>query len=773
MDQRGEPSAASPTGTLHGRHTERDALHDLIAAVRRGESRTLVLRGDAGVGKTALLEHALGSAPDLRVLRAAGVESEMELPFAVLHQLCVPMLDHLERLPDPQREALNIVFGRSAGPRPDRLMVGLAVLSLMSEAAAERPLLCVVDDLHWLDKETAQTLSLVARRLRADAVGLLFGTREIGDEFEGLPYIEVVGLRNGDARALLGSVVKFMLDDRVRDRIVAETGGNPLALLELPRGLTASQLAGGFGLTGPHALPGMIERSFARQAESLPSETRSLLLIAAAEPVGDPMLVWRAAERAGLELSAAAASEMDELLIIDARVRFRHPLVRSAVYRSASSPERRAAHLALAEVTDRDVDPDRRAWHLAIAASGPDEYVAAELEHSARRAQDRGGWAAHAAFMRRAVALTRDPVRRSERALAGAYASMYTGAFEVALTLLAAAEEGPLDELGRLRVRLLRAEAAYALNRGNDATSQLLSAAKAMEQLDPALARDAYLNAWSSALFAGHLAVTGGLGDVSLAVRETEPPAEPARASDRLLDGLALLCTEGRDAARPVLEQAVTAFAGTEVPSYEVVRKGWLATVAAAVVWDWEGCLGAATRQVELARAEGALSVLALGLNTLCQVAAWTGDFDQAETLASEARTVTEATGTHLAPYGALVLAALRGREDEALELIEATVERATAKGQGIAVQYARWARSVVFNASGRYEDALTEAEQASDDTPQLYLAAWALSERVEAATRCGRTESAVEAVRRLVEHTSGAKSDWALGLRARACAPG
>jgi DNA-binding CsgD family transcriptional regulator len=693
----------------------------------------------------------------------------MELPFAVLHQLCAPMLDSLERLPDPQREALSIVFGRSAGPRPDRLMVGLAVLSLMSEAAADRPLLCVVDDLHWLDKETAQTLSLVARRLRADAVGLLFGTRGIDDEFDELPHIEVLGLPNGDARALLGSVVRFMLDDRVRDRIVAETAGNPLALLELPRGLTASQLAGGFGLTGPHALPGMIERSFARQAESLSSETRSLLLIAAADPVGDPMLVWRAAEKAGIEVSGPAASDMEDLLVIDARVRFRHPLVRSAVYRSASSPERRAAHLALAEVTDREVDPDRRAWHLAIAASGPDEYVATELEHAARRAQDRGGWAAHAAFMRRSVALTRDPIRRSERALAGAYASMYTGAFEVALTLLATADAGPLDEFGRVRVRLLRAEAMYGLNRGNDATSQLLDAAEAMEPLDPPLARDAYLNAWSSALFAGRLAVTGDLRDVSLVVRAAGPAVEPVRPSDRLLDGLALLITEGRDAARPLLEQAVTAFAGTDVPTYEVVRKGWLATVAAAVVWDWDACMAAATRQVELARAEGALSVLALGLNTLCQVSAWAGDFDQAGLLMTEARTVTEATGTHLAPYGALVLSALRGREDETFELIDATVERAALRGQGIALQYGQWARSVIFNALGRYEQALAESEQASDDTPQLYLAAWALSERIEAASRCGRTASAAEALERLLEQTRGAESGWALGVQARA----
>ena len=765
MEQRGRRAI----GTLLGRRTECAALDGVIAAVRHGESRTLVVRGDAGVGKTALLRYAWESATDLRVLRAVGVESEMELPFAVLHQLCAPMLDGLARLPAPQREALSIAFGRSAGPAPDRFIVGLAVLSLVSEVAEERPLLCVVDDSQWLDKATAQTLTFVARRLRAEAVGLVFGARETGEEFRGLPHLEVSGLRNGDARALLTSVVGFRLDERVLDRIVAETRGNPLALFELPRGLTATQLAGGFGLLGTQALPGRIEESLLRQADALPPETRALLLVAAAEPVGDPLLVWRAAERLGIKASAAAAAaEMDKLLTIDRHVTFRHPLVRSAVYRSASSRERRAVHLALAEVTDGEVDPDRRAWHLSAAAPGPDEDVAIELERSAGRAQARGGFAAAAAFLQRCVALTEEPTRRTNRALAAAQTSLEAGAFDTALALLATAQGGPLDELGQARVDLLRAKVAYSLNRGSDAPPLLLRAAATLEVLDPRLARETYLDAWSAALFAGRLASAGNLMDVSRAVRSAPRPTEPPRASDLLLDGLALLFTEGRAAGVPVLERAAAAFTGSAVSIEEMLRWGWLATAAAAVVWDFETCMTVATRQVQVARASGALAVLAVGVNVLGQVVALAGNFDEAASLMAEAQAVKEATGTHVAPYGTLVYAALQGCEDEAVPLIDATLDSATAEGQGTAVQYAYWASSVLLNGLGRYEEALAAAEQASDDTPELFVASWALSERIEAAARSGNSGRAANALERLTEQTRGTDAGWALGLQAR-----
>jgi DNA-binding CsgD family transcriptional regulator len=754
---------------LRGRRAECAVLDGMIAAVREGESRTLVVRGEAGVGKTALVEYAVGAASGLRVVRAVGVESEMELAFASLHQLCAPMLDRLGRLPPPQREALRIVFGLTAGAPPDKFLVGLAVLSLLAEVAEERPLLCAIDDSQWLDQASARTLGFVARRLRAEPVGLVFAAREPGEELRGLPELEVEGLGDGDARALLGSVVRFMLDERVRDRIVAETRGNPLALLELPRGLTATELAGGFGLVDAQALSGRIEERFRQRLAELPSDTERLLVVAAAEPVGDPLLVWRAAERLGIEVAAATAAETEDLLAIGERVTFRHPLVRSAIYRSASPNARRPAHLALAEVTDPEVDPDRRAWHLATAAPGPDEVVARELERSAGRAQARGGLSAAAAFLRRSVALTQDPERRTDRAIAAAHASLQAGAFDAALGLLVTAGAGALDEFQRARVDLLRAEAAYAQDRGSDAPPLLLRAAGTLEALDPALARETYLDAWSAALFAGSLARAGGLLEVSRAARAAPRPADPPRPCDLLLDGLALLFTDGRAAAAPVLERAATGFAGTAVSIEEVLRWGWLATAAAVVVWDYETCAAVATREVQLARDAGALGVLAVGVNVLAQAVVLGGDFATAALLIAEADAVTEATGARVAPYGALVLAAFRGRESEAFGLIDATIEEATAGGQGTAVQYARWSRSVVLNAHGRYEEALAAAQEASDDTPELFVSRWALSELIEAATRSGQSELAARALARLAQHADASDADWARGIHARA----
>ena len=418
---------------LHGRRVEREALRGLLAAARDGQSRVLVVCGEPGVGKTALVESVIGSASGFRVLRALGVESEMELAFAALQQLCAPMLDRLDQLPGPQQDALGVAFGLRAGKAPDRFLVGLAVLSLLADVAQEQPLLCVVDDVQWLDRASAQALIFVARRLLADSVALVLVTREPGDELTGFRQLVVEGLRDGDARALLRSALRVPLDELVRERIVAETRGNPLALLELPRGLTPAQLAGGFGLPDALPLSGRIEDSFQRRFAGLPADTQRLLLVAAAEPVGDPVLVWRAAARLGIGVQAAA--ETDGLLAIDARVTFRHPLVRSAVYRAASPEERQAAHRALADATDPEVDPDRRAWHLAQATPGFDEDVASELERSAGRAEARGGLAAAAAFLERAAVLTPEPSRRAARALAAAQAKHQAGAFDSALRL--------------------------------------------------------------------------------------------------------------------------------------------------------------------------------------------------------------------------------------------------------------------------------------------------------------------------------------------------
>src|SRR5215831_6554502 len=501
----GFPAGERAAG-LTGRRAECGVLDRLVEAVQAGESRALVAVGEPGVGKTVLLDYLAGRASGCQVARVAGVQSEMELAFAGLHQLCAPMLSRAGHLPVPQREALRIAFGQAAGPPPDRFMVGLAVLSLLSEVAGERPLVCLIDDEQWLDQASAQALGFAARRLAADPVGLVFAAREPGAELAGLPELEVRGLRESDARTLLDSALAGPLDDRVRDQIVAETEGNPLALLELPRGLTPAELAGGFGLPGAVPLSERIAESFRRQLEVLPAQSRRLLLLAAAEPYGDLSLVWRAAGRLDIPVQAAAPAVDAGLVEFGARVRFRHPLLRSASYLAASVADRQAVHGALAEVTDPEAAPERRAWHRAKAAAGPDEEVAAELERSAGRAQSRGGLAAAAAFLERAVRLTADPARRVDRILAAAHAHMQAGAFETALRLLADAESGPLDELQSAQADLLRGEIVFASGLGSDAPPLLLKAAERLEPLDADLARETYLTGWMAALFAGRLA---------------------------------------------------------------------------------------------------------------------------------------------------------------------------------------------------------------------------------------------------------------------------
>jgi DNA-binding CsgD family transcriptional regulator len=743
-------------------------LDGLVAAIREGESRPLVVWGDAGVGKTALLQYLIESASDVTVVRAAGIESEMELAYAGLHQLCASLLDRLEMLPEPQRRALEIVFGLSFGAAPDPFLVGLAVLSLLSNVAGERPLLCVVDDAQWLDQASALTLSFVARRLLADPVAIVFASREPGEELQHLFKLEVKGLTDADARALLGSSLQLKLDERVRDRIIAETHGNPLALLELPRRLTPAQLARDFGFADARHLPERVQRSFVRRLDGLSDHARRLLLLAAAEPVGDPLLLQRASEQLGIAISVIdTEAETDGLLALGERVTFRHPLVRSAVYRSAGVQERRAVHSALAQATDRDVDPDRRAWHLAAAAAGPDEGVARELEQSAGRAQARGGLTAAAALLERAVAVSADPARRIERALAAVGASLNAGAFEPARRLLSVAQAGPLDELGRARLELLQGMAAYAERRGSDAPPLLLRAAQMLEPLDPRLARETYLDAWVAALFAGQLATAGDLYDVSREARRA-PPAEPARPSDLLLDGFALLLTDGRAAATPVLQHAATGFAGDGVTVEEVLRWGWLATIGAVVVWDYESCVAIASRDVELAREHGALTVLAVALNILAQALAMGGEFGRAAQLISEADAVREATGTQVLQYGALYLAAFSGQEAEVSKLSVATAREGMEGGQGTAVQYTWLATAVALNGLGRYREAVAPAQEASNTMPELVVAGWALTELIEAGARSGETELSHSALERLAERNRYIATDWGCGIEAR-----
>jgi DNA-binding CsgD family transcriptional regulator len=756
-----------PAGVLLGRRSEREALERLLEAVRGGQSRVLVVCGEAGVGKTALLQFAIGSASGFRVVRAIGVESEMELAFAALQQLCAPMLDHQDRLPAPQQDALGVAFGLRAGKAPDRFLVGLAVLSLWAEVAEEQPLVCVVDDAQWLDLASAQVLVFVARRLLAEPVALLLATRKSSEELDGFPRLALEGLRNGDARALLSSAVRVPLDARVRERIVAETRGNPLALLELPRGSTSAELAGGFGLPDALGLSGRIEDSFQRRVVRLPADTRRLLLVAAAEPVGDPVLVWRAAGRLGI--GHQAASETDGLLAIGASVTFRHPLVRSSVYRAASPQERQTVHRALAEVTDPEVDPDRRAWHLAQATPGLDEDVAAELQRSAGRARRRGGVAAAAAFLERATELTPDPARRAERALAAAQAKHQAGAFDPALRLAAIAEAGPLIELQRAQVELLRGQTAFARNRGSDAAPLLLDAAKRLEPLDPTLARETYAEALAAAMYAGRLAK----GDAVLEVAEAARAAQRAgaaspRAADLLLDGQALLITERPQGATPMLKHALSAFRDDDLSNDEALRWLWLACVTAIQLWDEDSWRVLSDRYVQLARDAGALTVLPLALNHCAGWRVFAGDFSSAEELGEEAREVSVAIGMPDVSISSLFLAGWRGREVEALRLIDGSDRDAVGRGEGRRIGAGHYATAVLYNGLGRYERALAAAEEALEYPRELATSRWALSEQIEAATRSGKPEPAACALAQLSETARAGGTDWALGIEAR-----
>jgi DNA-binding CsgD family transcriptional regulator len=753
---------------LLDRQRERAALDGLLGDLRSGRGRALVVRGEAGVGKSALLEYVTAAAADMRLVRAVGVESEMELAFASLHLLCGPLMDRLQGLPVPQRNALGIAFGLRQGDAPDRFLVGLAVLTLLAEAAEERPLLCVIDDAQWLDTASAQVLTFAARRLLAEPVGLVFTAREPGEQFGGLPDLEVRGLPDQDARTLLRSVVRFRLDERVRDRILAEADGNPLALLELPRGLDPTQLAGGFGLVEAQAIPARIEAGFRRRIEALPADTRALMLVAAAEPTGDPMVVWRAAGRLGIPASAKEAAQTEGLLEIGAWVRFRHPLVRSAVYSAAPPSERRAAHRALAEVTDRDGDPDRRAWHLAAAASGPDEQLAAELERSAGRAQARGGMAAAAAFLRHAAEFTSQPALQGRRALAAAHASLQAGALDAAVELLATAAARPLDELQQARAALLRGQIAFASGGGSDAPALLVKAARQLEPLDAALARQTYLDAWLAAMFAGRFAGAGDLHEVSRAARSAPPPAVAPRPSDLLLDGLAVLVTEGRAQAAPLLRRAAQVFAEDEIPMAERLRWGFLAVVAAIMVWDEQRWHTIEVRQLRACREAGLLAQLVIYVNSTAILMTWRGDFAAAASLVAEAEAIAAATGTRFAPFAALWLAGFRGAEAEATPLIEAVIKDSRATGQGLAVQESQRFSAVLYNGLGRYEPAVAQAQQASEQVPELFTSMWVLPELIEAASRTGQTQLAADALGRLAEATSAGQTDWGQGIYAR-----
>jgi DNA-binding CsgD family transcriptional regulator len=755
------PSASG----LVDRVSECDVLERLVAGARAGQSAVLVLRGEAGVGKTALLRHLSATAEGCRIARAVGVESEMELAFAGLHQLCAPMLDGLDRLPGPQRDALGTAFGLSAGPPPDRFLVGLAVLSLLADAAEEQPLLCIVDDAQWLDRVSAQTLAFVARRLLAERVGLVFGVRQSldGHALEGLPELVIEGLPADDARRLLDATITGPLDEQVKARILHETRGNPLALIELPRGLAPAELAGGFGLPNGRPLQSRIERTFLQRAQSLPREAQLVLLTAAAEPLGDLGLLRRAAERLGIGAEAGRPAEAAGLMELGTRVRFPHPLVRSAVYRASDPSDRRDVHGALADSTDPVLDPDRRAWHRAHATATPDETVAAEMARSADRAQARGGLAAAAAFLQRAAELTPDPAVRIDRLLGAAQAKLEVADIGSATDLAAAAELGPVDDLQRARLERLSAGIAFASRRGRDAPPLLLEAARRLDPLDAAMARETYLEAIAAAMFAGRLGTGPDEREVAEAARASTP-LRAAGAADLLLDGLVTRFTEGYAASVAPLSRALSAFDEPDGGGADR-RWLWLACRIAQDLWDDERWHVLATRGVRIARDTGALSLLPQMLNYLAAFNVHSGAFAAAAAQIDELGAITQATGLPHLGYAAATLAGARGDDVDAL--LEHAMRSADARGEGSALGGLARVTALQQNAHGRYAEALAAARRACEHEDVMTYG-WALAELIEAGVRAGEPEEAAAALERLSERTQASGTEWALGVEAR-----
>ena len=741
-----------------GRDAELGKLEELLATVRAGGSAALVVRGEPGIGKSALLEQLIPSASGLRVVHAAGVEGEVDLPYAGLHQLCRPMTDGITALPQPQSEALQVAFGLSTGEAPDRYTVGLAALSLMSEVAATQPVVCVVDDAHWLDPETTRALAFVARRLGADSVGLVFATRQVVEELACVPELQLDGLSAADARTLVDSVLVGHLDEMVRERLLAEAHGNPLALIELPRALTPAEAATGIVRQSRESLSTRIEDTFRRQLERLPDETRRLLLLAAAEPLGDPLLLVNAAARLGLSVESADAAEEAGLFQVRERCSFRHPLVRSAVYGAATPAERREAHGAIAEATDPQLDPDRRAWHRAQATPAPDEEVAKELEGTAARAKGRGGLAAAGAFLERAAILTPDVQGRAERTLAAAEVMYEAGSFDSAESLLRALDARHLDELQLAHAAGLEAE--VFLSRGEPRTGKttemvlkLLAAAKRLEGRHAANAYtlDAMRYAFWSADPETYKAVSRGLAEV---------PASESSAAGLLCRGWAQLLAHGYPAGVDLLRQAMISLRGKQTLEESDLPLLSFTEAATRTYWDLENWETLARRRIELARDVGALRGLPDALETWVDVMVAKGDLPAAATALAESEALCEAIGASC-NYAASFYA-WRFEEPEASERIDGAAPVWASRREH--------ARAVVHNAAGRYDAALAAAERSCELHP-TGTHGWALIDLVEAAVRCADLDRARVALDQLKDRTRLLSTEWGLGLEARCTA--
>ena len=750
---------------LVGRDREHAVVDQLLLDVRSGHSRALVLRGEAGIGKTALLDAIVARATGMAVVRLSGVQSEAEFAYGALYPLWSLLTEEgVSRLPEPQGFALRAAFGVETGTPPNVFLVGLAILNGLADLSEQRSLLLAVDDAHWLDQPSAQTLSFVARRLQAEGIGLVFAAREIGAELEGLLELPIDGLAPEDARRLLGAVLRVDVEEAILERFIAETEGNPLAVLELSSGLASPDPEGMFSRRDPRGVWGHLEDSFQRRIQALNGEAEMLLLIAAAEPSGDPLVFWRAVDLLGLSRDAAGAVREAGLLRVSSSVVFRHPLVRSASYRLASVDARRSVHRALSEAVDPDVDPDRRALHRALAAAGPDEKVAVDLERSAERALKRGGYVAAAGFLERALTLTSDRDRRGSRALAAAEAKLAAGELRPCRDLLSIAEKGPLDALCSVRLEVLRARIAFALGRGRDAPALLLKAAKNLEPLDSTGARDAYLDAMRAVLFAGRFAEDTHLWDVAVAARGVVWPDTPL-VPDLLLRAFASLIVDGHSAGAPLAQQAVATLRDDELSAAADLGSLALGAQLAVTLWDEAAYDELTQRQVRLARETGALEALPIVLTNRAITHILAGELPAAVSLVEEIEVISEATGTPLPPYAAVAVAA-SGPPADALALIDASLQAATDRGEGAAVKWIQLEKAILCNALGRYDDALTAAESAYEG-PVLY-STWIVSELIESAVRSGRPERAARAAEDLREMASAVRTDWVLGVDAR-----
>jgi DNA-binding CsgD family transcriptional regulator len=758
--------------TLVGRDAECAAVDQLLRQVRDGASAALVVRGEPGIGKSAILDYAAQAAAGFLIVAVTGIESEMEVAFAALQQACAPLTKHLGQLPPPQAEALRVALGLSSSAPPDRFLAGLGVLSLAAEAADAQPVLCLIDDAQWIDQTSLQALAFAARRLYGESVAMIFATRtgiQVPD-LAGLPELVLGGLPVPDARAVLATVVPGRLDERVRDRIVAEAAGNPLALLEFSREVTAAgDLAGGFGVSPwmVRPLADRVAERFLARVVTLPAATRRLLLLAAAEPLGDPGLLKRAGDRLGMSIADLAPAESEGLVRLGAQVTFRHPLVRSAIYRSAPVADRQAAHAALAEATDAEHDIDHRVWHRAHATFGPDEVVADELERSAGRAQARGGPAAAAAFLERAAALTADPRRRARLMLASAESKHDAVARKDTAAMVAAIDVGQLDEMEQARLERLSARTVLTARSGSEAPQLLLRAARRLEPLSAPLSRDTYLDAFAAAMIIGPHALGDSWPELAGSALAAARSWDLADADTLLLRGLALQVTEGYAAAVPALRRAVRSFLAVPVPAGDTSAALWLACRTAMNLWDDEPWHLLAGRMVASARDGGALT--GSPLSALVASTLLAGDFAEAVALIEETNMITAQTGAVVSMHGPMALAAWQGREPLAAVPVQPpTATPAAAAVGGTVGTISSYTTALYYNGIGRYQEALTAASSACERSDGLGFALWALPELVEAAARSGEREVAAAGLERLRASTGPSGTDWALGMEAR-----